>query len=73
MKITGFQLKVTNRTNYNKIIRVDNGKIICNGENETYLLTELCYDYSTNYLDFFDTPMHPCTLSNGEKIFLNPA
>ena len=70
MKTSGFQLKETNRTNYNKIIHVDNGKIVCNGENETYLLTELCYAYKG--FEFNRTPMQPCSLPTGQTIFLNP-
>ena len=50
------------RTNYNKLITVQTGKIICYDGGE-YNLSELCYySYTAQY----------CTLATGQRIVLNP-
>ena len=77
------ELKLTNRTNYNKMVPIKNGKIYCYGDGETYKLNELCYAsenyhsydyyiYDYYYQDYYDDSSILCTLATGEKIQLHP-
>ena len=61
------------RTNYNKLIPVNNGKINCYDDGE-YDLTDLCYDYDYEYdlSKSWNSPGQLCTLASGKRIELNP-
>ena len=57
-----FEKSKETRTNYNKLITVQTGKIICYDGGE-YNLTDLCYDNGSGQY---------CTLATGKRIQLRP-
>ena len=70
-KIQADELKKSTRTNYNKLIQVNNGKIDCNYDGVhiygkgVYELTELCIEINYGH------NIQHCAVAPGQRIELN--